>query len=236
MGLEIKSHEIPASKSKEITSSEKRAILDVSNTKEFKEAEQNTKRIISEYNENIRPDIDVKPMESIYSQKWRRIKLKKDIDANLKECNPNFELGREWRINCQRCVPTFEMRNRGYDVTAYPKPLNPDRTDLSYNPFAVWQNPKVIECSKNGFEDIEKKMEEWGDGARAQVVVVWKNTNAGHTFVAERVDGKTIYVDPQSGNKDVKSYFSRVQDGSVRLARIDNLDVTSRILDCCRKA
>lgn len=235
MSIELRHKEMSVTKKNEVSETKKKAGMDTLTTKEFQNAEYSTKKVIIEYREKIDPDITFRPMEAIFAQKWKRINFKKDIDTTLKECNPNYSLGKEWRTNCQRCVPTYEMRCRGYDVTASPKPINPERTDLSYSPFGVWQNPEVIKCSKNGINDIEKKMQEWGDGARAQVVVVWKNTKAGHTFVAERINGKTIYIDPQNGKNDVTNYFSRVENGSVRIARIDNQDITSKILDCCRK-
>jgi len=184
---------------------------------------------------DIQPTTVVKPMEMIYSLNWAKLKDCKDLHTCLNDCNPNYKNGREWRINCQRCVPTYEMRRRGYDVTAKPKPQEVTPSDLSYSPFDVWQNPDIIRCGGNGKADIEREMKKWGDGARAQIVVTWKNTNSGHTFVAEQIDGKTVYLDPQTGSQDVSNYFSRVENGSVRFCRMDNLDVTNKILDCSRK-
>ena len=235
MSLELRNAEVSPHRNNEISLREKKPLETPESRKEYAEAEQKTKNIIFDYCDKMQFDISAKPMETIYSQNWDKIKLEKGLDATLKECNPNYELGKEWKTNCQRCVPTYEMRCRGYDVTAFPKPAVSDKTDLAFHPFTVWRNPEVIKCSKNGIDDIEKKMQEWGDGARAQVVVAWKNTTAGHTFIAERIDGKTVYLDPQTGNKDVKNYFKRVENGSVRLARIDTLDVSNKILDCCRK-
>jgi SPP1 gp7 family putative phage head morphogenesis protein len=45
-----------------------------------------------------------------------------ETDA-LKGTNPNYALGWKYQNNCQRCVPAYELRRRGYDVTAKPKPL-----------------------------------------------------------------------------------------------------------------
>ena len=175
------------------------------------------------------------PMENQLTREWPKLRESRGLEAELKECNPNFELGREWKINCQRCVPTAEMRRRGYDVTAKPRPVD-DRSGLAFSPFSVWKSPEVIRCRDDGLEDIRRNMQKWGDGARAQVVVVWKNSNSGHTFCAEQVNGKTIFYDPQTGKADVSNYFKRVQPGSVQLCRIDNQDLTDKILDCCRKA
>lgn len=155
------------------------------------------------------------------------------IEQSLKPCNPNFKEGKEWRVNCQRCVPTYELRRRGYDVTAQPKENSDD--ELAKEPFSVWKNPDVIECDNNAKSEIEEKMSDWGDGARAQITVVWNNTNMGHTFMAEQHNGKTYFFDPQSSNADVSSYFKRVDPGDVKFCRIDNLDFSEKIHKCYRE-
>lgn len=180
-------------------------------------------------------EIQARPKELYFSKNWDRIQVKEGVDKSLKECNPNYELGNEWKVNCQRCVPAYEMRRRGYDVTVLPKPREIKNTDLSYAPFSVWEKPQIINCSENGKADIESNMAQWGDGARAQIVVEWKGINSGHTFIAEQIAGETRYFDPQSGSKDVSDYFSHVEKGSVKVCRIDKLDVTEKIFDCCRK-
>ena len=62
------------------------------------------------------------PMEKKLMQNFERVEEQQEFSEELKKCNPNFELGNQWKINCQRCVPTYEMRRRGYNVTASPKP------------------------------------------------------------------------------------------------------------------
>ena len=169
------------------------------------------------------------------SKIWRAIdalKFEKELPDELKACNPNYELGTQWKINCQRCVPTYEMRRRGYNVTA--KPCTEMGSDyLAHNPFAVWKNPEVIRCKGNGLDQIREQMAKWGDGSRAQIVVTWKGGNGGHTFVAEQVNGKTRIFDPQTHGTDVTEYFDRVQPGSVQFCRIDNLDVNEQLINQC---
>ena len=75
----------------------------------------------------------------------------------------------------------------------------------------------------------------WGDGARAQIVVMWKNSNTGHTFIAEQIDGRTHFIDPQTGSMDVAWYFSQVDSSRTRYCRIDNLDYNDRIHQCCTR-
>lgn len=173
-------------------------------------------------------------MESYIVHNWTRILESHDINSDLHKSNPNYKEGFEWQINCQRCVPTYEMRRRGYNVTALP--ANKYSSDyLSYYPFNVWKNAEVKTCLGTGCEQIKDTMQEWGDGSRAQIVVTWNNTNSGHTFIAEQVYGKTQFIDPQTGESDVSYYFDSVADGKTKFCRIDNIEVSSKIIDCCKE-
>lgn len=148
----------------------------------------------------------------------------------LKHNNPNYDCDNinEWFVNCQRCVPTYEMQRRGQDVTAQPC-IGDDY--LAANPFSVWQNPEIICCSDVGNDEIEARMQEWGDGARAQIVVLWTPSD-GHTFIAEQIDGRTRYIDPQSANANYTEWIDSALPGFTRFCRIDNLQTTSFINEC----
>lgn len=159
-----------------------------------------------------------------------RMKLR-EIQTDLRACNPNFNKGVKWQINCQRCAPTYELRRRGFEVTAKPLP-KPDV--LCRRPFSVWRNPDIKNTTGNGLKEIEKNMEKWGDGARAEIVVSWKG-GSGHAFVAERVNGKTRFFDPQNPDADASKYFDRVVDGSVRFCRTDNLEFNEEVINKCCK-
>lgn len=39
---------------------------------------------------------------------------------SLAAVNPHFSEGYKWQNNCQRCIAAWELRQRGYDVTAMP--------------------------------------------------------------------------------------------------------------------
>ena len=39
-------------------------------------------------------------------------------EADRTNANPNYYKGKEYQVNCQRCVPTYEMRRRGIDAEA----------------------------------------------------------------------------------------------------------------------
>lgn len=165
-------------------------------------------------------------------ESWNKISSEETLQQRASAVNPNYEESKdnEWSNNCQRCVATYEMRARGYDVTA--KPL-PEYDGLKREQYAVWQSPEVIYQSVD-VNKIENQMKEWGDGSRAQICFNYQDDNSkGHTFVAEQIDGKTYFIDPQTGDLDCKKYFDDAQSGSITFCRIDQLQPTDKIHDCC---
>lgn len=75
---------------------------------------------------------------------------------------------------------------------------------------------------------LNSKMASYGEGARAVVQVQWKK-GGGHVFIAERKNGKTVYIDPQVNKRYTAIYIaSSVRPGSVNLVRTDNLRVSER--------
>lgn len=148
--------------------------------------------------------------------------------------NPNYnsEEVNQWYINCQRCVPTYEMLRRGLDVTALPCDGGYDY--LASHPFSVWENANVISCIGQGKSEIEAAMNSWGDGARAQITVMWTRTS-GHTFLAEQRGGRTYFIDPQSGNENYLDWIDSAIPGMTQFCRIDNLDTSPFINHCYRE-
>lgn len=148
--------------------------------------------------------------------------------------NPNYNPGEvnEWYINCQRCVPTYEMLRRGLDVTALP--CNGGYDYLASHPFSVWENASVLLCRGSGKSEIESAMRAWGDDARAQITVMWTRTS-GHTFLAEQRGGKTYFIDPQSGNENYLDWVDSAIPGMTQFCRIDDLNSSPLINHCYRE-
>ena len=145
--------------------------------------------------------------------------------------NPNYNLGIAYQQNCQRCVPTYEMRMRGYDVVA--KPVHNFLTDdFANNHWTEAFRDAVIEgdLAGTGKDYIINRMLDWGDGARVEVFVEWESGNIFHVFVAENRNGNVHFLDPQTGELDVEYYFDYVKEGLTKLLRIDNLDVNEKYI------
>ena len=169
-----------------------------------------------------------------------RVRFPESMEEALSKINPNGhdevnDANFAWSGNCTHCVPAYELRKRGYDVSALP--YTDDPNGLSYDPFDAWEDPIIHKTPGSGREAIERAMASYGDGARVEIDVGWATSDGsgfdGHVFVAEQRDGKTYFIDPQNGDADVSWYFDHVQPGATRFARIDNLTPSDRIAECC---
>lgn len=176
-------------------------------------------------------------------RQFRKIKGEHTVSHDIAATNPNFEKARKagdfrYTENCQRCVPAYEMRRRGYDVVAKPREADkdgkPSATDRAWNGWMnIFKGANFEPCNGTGKAKCDDLMKQWGDGARAEVYVAWSGSQSAHVFVAENREGKVVYLDPQSGKEDVSDYFKSVRKGSTMIARIDNLDPSDLIDDCC---
>lgn len=167
---------------------------------------------------------------------WKRKTINTSQNEDAALANRNYRRGKEYQENCQRCVPAYEMRRRGYDVTAKPllyenDPLEDTWTEVFEG--AQWKRYP----SGSGLARIKEAMKKFGDGARAEVYVEWNEAPglAPHVFIAEQINGETVFIDPQNGDPDVEGYFSFVKQGETRMCRIDNLDASDKIFECCEE-
>ena len=155
------------------------------------------------------------------------------IDDSLAKCNPGFSMeSSNWSENCQRCVPTYEMLRRGYDVTARDSIREEDHI-AGYSDLP-WEHPDIHYCVAHPVSEITDTMKKWGNGARAQIRVRRKNKHSGHTFVAENINGEIVFVDPQTGEVYSNPEFVFFGTHKVNFFRIDTLQPNDYILECCK--
>jgi hypothetical protein len=62
-------------------------------------------------------------------------------------------------------------------------------------------------------------MKEFGDGARMEILADWGN-NKSHVFIAEQIDGKNHFFDPQTKSNKCDDYFNNAKH--ILAVRIDN--------------
>lgn len=209
------------------------------------------------------------PLNKELKGKYPRRNDKLTWSENLEKVNPHYanypdgsELRVNYQFNCQRCVITYEARQRGFDVTAKPRKArydnNTQKWKTDYENIAkcnkdangkwvgfpeVYKNPIVEEMyykdADDARQDIINKMVEYGKGSRIVVAVLWKRRGqvpgGGHVFIVENVNGKPIFCDPQTQKSgvDVEKYFDRVDlKKPIRLMRTDNLEFTDLVHEC----
>lgn len=145
--------------------------------------------------------------------------------------NPNYSAGGAYRINCQRCVQAYELRRRGYDVIAKPKPstgntvtwgsecfTQPGQHQVSWQAFTLSQTEAAV----------KKELAAAPDGARYAIYVRWKGRgNGAHVFVAEKSGGVVHYMDPQTGAMDASSHFANGSKGRFGYFRMDDKALTT---------
>lgn len=174
---------------------------------------------------------------------FRKIKGEHTAAQDLAAINPRYKpLDPKWSINCQRCVSAYEARRRGYDVTAKPGGIADDRLPRMSDPNGwphVYRDFDLVDCSADSRDGVRARVDslmgEWGDGSRAIVRVRWENQDSGHVFIAERVNGTTRYVDPQTNSPDASGYFDLILKDRAYCMRIDDREFTELIGECCKE-
>lgn len=186
-----------------------------------------------------------------YERAIDEFKKKKDGDTSddIMMVNRGDGIGR--KLNCQRCVPAYELRKRGLDVIAWPANTDSkgrlvidDAIKNSTNVFVGFRQRLKLAGSFDGKEFIEKQLLAYGDGARVQIFVTWDQQTtevvndgeietrlSGHTFLAENRSGKVAFVDPQARLEDCSDYFTKVKKRATIFARIDDLPVNEDVID-----
>jgi SPP1 gp7 family putative phage head morphogenesis protein len=159
------------------------------------------------------------------------------INQAKQDANTHFLSRPGYNKNCQRSIVAYELQRRGYRVTALPAPYHRanDPVKNGYECFIGNGRKLRMERASNGIDDFIKRLSRFGDGSRFAISQNWNNprSNEGHTYIAEKVNGKIIFIDPQKNQSDVSHYMNNVRstDGKLDLYfyRIDNAFLNPKI-------
>lgn len=155
------------------------------------------------------------------------------IEEARKGVNPGYYYDVQNKVNCQRCVQTYELRRRGYDVEAMPKPKNPKDNRVvwgseCFNGYGTSQGNAVRAYTLNQTAaQVKKELSNAPDGARYSVYIKWKSARSAHVFIAEKVNGVVQYLDPQDNTEDASGYFARGSRGKFGFFRMDDKPITT---------
>lgn len=173
------------------------------------------------------------------------------LDEDMAAVNPNYNTVKfDYDENCGACTIAYDLRRRGYDVTAvdereYRKGGN-RLSDLRncyddailVTAATIEQKygvdlPNVYPPTKEEMSYIEHDMLNEGEGARGNLIMNWID-GGGHSIAWEVEDGEVVYRDCQSNRKiDIEEY--RIYASRFAYFRTDNLTPNENILDYVKK-
>ncbi|QKY79770.1 capsid maturation protease [Arthrobacter phage Bumble] len=153
---------------------------------------------------------------------------------DAKDTNPEFDRTHRTRVynnNCTHVTAVYELRRRGYDVTAAPVKGGHGRYDQDFLPF--WTDPTTgrapaFRNHKTPEELSADILAREPDGARGIIRVIWKD-GGGHVFNYERIGAEIRLIEAQTGSPDASDYFKDVRPGSIRHFRTDHLEPTNKL-------
>lgn len=145
-------------------------------------------------------------------------------EADEQKANPNYNVNKSYRINCQTCAPAYMLRLCGFDVTAKGNTAGSLSEWISNgHSFDIWKNPDGSIAvpslysdflKDNGYKKMTAKRydeffkEKCKDVGVYVVTIAWKGRGA-HATILQRLDsGKLVYVEPQKYSGSIFRNYS----------------------------
>jgi len=142
-----------------------------------------------------------------------------------------------WNGNCANAVAAYEIRRRGFDVSASAIPTwyngrGTPLPDILKRWIDPWGNePKWTDLPNR--TALDDAVRDWPEGARGFLSMDWKN-GGGHIINLEKINGRIRYVEPQDPGIHIVpgAYWKRFYNGA-KIVRTDNLTPRRTVLDEC---
>lgn len=173
-----------------------------------------------------------KPKDSVEKATGKAKGSPLSIQDAVSGANPNYSKGWEYQNNCQRCVQAYELRRRGYNVTAQKKIKSGDTVVWGAECFTASGTDSEAKAAFSFSQteaQIKKTLAGAPDGSRYVIYVRWKGSKYAHVFIAEKEGATVRYVDPQTGSTDCSGYFSQGSRGKFGLFRLDDKTITMNL-------
>ena len=171
----------------------------------------------------------------------KKTKPAKNKEDDMAKINPDFGRLKGSTSNCVLCTTAYEMRRRGYDVTANFSSIGRDTKRISE--YYKDTTKKDWVKTKRGEQNIMKAFDDMPDGSRGNICANVGVFASKHSMVWEKEGGKVTIRDCQS-NKVYDSKNLLWKNGSkgivrtdygVEILRTDNREInTDAIMDAIR--
>lgn len=176
------------------------------------------------------------------------------------DTNPGYQAtkgaDKNYSHNCSSVVQAYEMQRRGYAVKAAPVKAGKGRYDEQYvgewwkdangDPVKMLHlstRPKpqatMVDGKKvlpNSSIEAKAKLDEYldtlPDGSRGFIALHWAK-GGGHVFSWEKVNGKPVFLEGQTGNVDAARHLApgKFKPASLRVVRIDDKIPTDAVTE-----
>lgn len=167
----------------------------------------------------------------------------RQINAILDTVRTNPEYPKlAYTVNCVHVVNAYELRARGYDVTATPLPdaMVPENGRSVREALDRWVGadgkPHGRATDWIYQHEMLDQVDALPEGGRAWLVVGW-DKGGSHIFNVERINGKIKYIDAQKGayDFDINEYM-RLSLGvgknrAWKFIRVDDLQPTDKVME-----
>lgn len=152
------------------------------------------------------------------------------IEEDVKRINPAFkDVTRQSKANCVLCSVTYDLRRRGYDVTAQGAGVGYVNDEVS-----AWYNNKIqykpVESNRYAQISTDKIVNALKqEGGRGIVNVQWPG-GGGHAMAYDNDGGSLKIIDGQSGDVYTDKTFTKAFKHAIasEYARTDNLKINAK--------
>ena len=176
-----------------------------------------------------------------------------DENEDLSKVNPGYyNWNSNTKSNCALCTVTYDLRRKGYDVTAntattgfYVENLKDWYPDVEVNHISSSDTTKTKYTNEQGFTVVEtetpsnkliNELSNEPDGAHGYLGVYW-NEGGGHAMVWEKRGDKVVILDGQSNTIYENPYeILQYTTGDYHYARLDNAEIDPEAIQRCAKS
>ena len=144
--------------------------------------------------------------------------------ANKMHGNPHYGESKAYSVNCQTCVVAYELRLRGFDVSALPNTADSALSKLSKATHTAWQGitrediSVIAKTTLDKYGHIKQPPLKWvkvsaamTETGRYHIAWRWKRKRSGHIITAERLpDGSLRFYDPQNGMSGALDLYKKI--------------------------